>query len=471
MRKNLLISCLLILIVPCVVWGAEGSGVTGPDDAETPCQCVNVAYYSACPCYRCPQCGRLHGRARPAEPLAPEAAAAEPPAPEAVAPQVEGAPPTDEAYPPPTSTAAAAPASVAPNMMGDTMGSGCGIVRYGATVIGNVNHPTFGCSRQKIAENNSPMPRNRLYLTYQHFHNANHNMVTEDDQYLDIVDIHDTHVDKCLLGVEKTFLCDNLSVQLQVPFASQLTNDMFQDYGNPPSAPHDYDLQFGNVSVALKALLWRRRCLAISSGLLVETPTAPNVKIHAVEPLDLDPSDPYLDFHLLYRNDSVIVSPFLGMLYTPNSCYFVQGFTQVDIPVSDSSLVFDPTVDGALQPRQEFHFSGQTMMRFDLGAGVWLYRNPCACNLKGLAMLFEAHYSTTLDDADVYVIDTPGVEGGTLQFGNSLNRVDIINLTVGPTLELANGSTIAAGFVLPLDDAPEKPFDFEFQLQVNLFRG
>ena len=114
MPKNLLTSCLLILLVPGILWAAETSDAVGAEDAESPCACVNVAYHATCPCFRCPRCGRVHRRVGPAE------AAETPEAPGALeAPSVddtrvedEGVPTFEETYPQPTGTAAAAPASV-----------------------------------------------------------------------------------------------------------------------------------------------------------------------------------------------------------------------------------------------------------------------------------------------------------------------------------------------------------------------
>jgi hypothetical protein len=378
-------------------------------------------------------------------------------------------------------TFASAPAAAgSPNMKGDSLGGGCGTVRFEGVVVSEVNHPFFGCSRQKIAENNSPMPRDRVYFTYQHFRNAIFNTVTDDDPDPDLTDAQDTDVDKYLLGVERTLWTDKLSVQLQIPFANQLDTDMLLDFRTPPSAPGDTEVAFGNISVALKAVLLEDRCrrFLLSGGVMVELPTSSDVSIRALDITDF--TDPLtgqdipreLDFRMLFHNDSVILSPFLGALYRPNSRYFFQGFWQLDTDVSGSDLDFDPTVTSAGAPvptvDRTFHFSGQTLMRFDLGGGVWLYRNRCARGLSGVAMLLEVHHSTTLDDADIFTIDTPGLPGGTIDFGNVANRIDITNLTLGPTFEISNRGLVGVGCVLPLSEGDNKPFDFEFQLQIDL---
>ena len=42
----------------------------------------------------------------------------------------------------------------------------------------------------------------------------------------------------------------------------------------------------------------------------------------------------------------------------------------------------------------------QNLGFFDLGAGYWLYRDPDAPRLTGIAAITELHYTTSLQDAD-----------------------------------------------------------------------
>jgi hypothetical protein len=400
-----------------------------------------------------------------------------PPADGEVDPSLEGSlsqPDPSQAYLTTLASAYSGPAE----MKGDTVGGGCGTVRFEGVVVAEVNHPYFGCSRQKIAENNSPLPRSRVYVNYQHFHNAILNTITDDDVTPAVTSTRDTHVDRFLFGIERTFWDDVVSVQVQVPYAQQLNDEMFLDFVTP-SAPGDTQGMLGNVSVALKAILHRACCdrFLVSGGVLVEFPTASDVDLRAVDITDsevapgvFEPRE--LDFRLLYHNDSLIVSPFLAAFYMPNERYFLQGFTQVDTDVNGSDLDFNPTVTSSGVPiattNSSFHFSGQTFLRLDAGAGVWLYRNRCAPRISGVAMLVELHYSTTLDDADIYQIPTPGIANGTIDFGNVANRLDIVNLTFGPTFEVRNRGTVGLGAVVPLSDGDNKPFDFEVQAQVNL---
>jgi hypothetical protein len=55
--------------------------------------------------------------------------------------------------------------------------------------------------------------------------------------------------------------------------------------------------------------------------------------------------------------------------------------------------------------------------------------------------------------------------------GNQRNRVDILDLTVGNTIEIAQQATIGTGFVFPLRTGSNRTFDWEFQLLLNYYFG
>jgi len=101
----------------------------------------------------------------------------------------------------------------------------------------------------------------------------------------------------------------------------------------------------------------------------------------------------------------------------------------------------------------------------DLEIGRWLYRNPRAPWLSGVACVVEFHYTTTLQDADS-VTAIVGLD--SLTFGNSANRMDVPNLTVGLHGEIADRTLLRVGGVFPLDDdADDRFFDAELQVQVE----
>jgi hypothetical protein len=51
--------------------------------------------------------------------------------------------------------------------------------------------------------------------------------------------------------------------------------------------------------------------------------------------------------------------------------------------------------------------------------------------------------------------------------GNQLNRVDVVNLTLGTVAQIGP-LEVVNGFVVPLSTGGEKAFDLEYNLQVQL---
>ncbi len=107
-------------------------------------------------------------------------------------------------------------------MIGDSPGGGCGAMEVGGFSPFTIGHPTYGCSRLNIAENNTPIVSDRIYTSYRHFHNS-----TE-------VDIFSTapfggrnsvDIDTITIGIER-MLTEQNSIELRVPINRQLTSDI-----------------------------------------------------------------------------------------------------------------------------------------------------------------------------------------------------------------------------------------------------
>ena len=55
---------------------------------------------------------------------------------------------------------------------------------------------------------------------------------------------------------------------------------------------------------------------------------------------------------------------------------------------------------------------------------------------------------------------------GGMFIGNQLNRVDIMNLSMGCAAAIGK-TQIINGFVVPISSGEEKAFDFEYDLQIH----
>jgi hypothetical protein len=314
-----------------------------------------------------------------------------------------------------------------PNMFGDSFGpqlqvcdvSGCGLVDL---------PPPGGTRRVKISENNKSLPMDRVFFSYNHYQNAI-------DATVAGLGTQSFPIDQYTFGVEKTF-CDKLwSVELRMPFST-----------TPRIAGTDLTLdsgEVGNLAVIFKRLLFLSQTTAVAIGLPIETPTGSDVSGEGVVN------------SFVLSNDAVHLAPFIGFLNMPNDRVFCQGFLQMDIAANGNRVIFGDNFLGRLPE--------QNLLYLDLALGYWLYRNPCARCITGLATIVEYHYTTTLQDA---VFVTGSDQFQQLTFGNTFNRMDISNLTVGLHTELGK-TTVRVGGVFPLGGASNRLFDAEVQVSVN----
>ncbi len=359
----------------------------------------------------------------PAEPLV------QPPGPEEKA----AAPP-----PPPPTLAARRPLvrlAGMPNMFGDFFGATGQIQTFtfdtqqGLWVRGAIDIPSAGGSgRVKIAENNKALPMNRAFFVYNHYENA---LAASGG----VGAPRSFSIDRYTLGLEKTFCCDRWSAEVRMPFSSvyRFSTDSF----------HVEDGEVGNLTVSLKRLLWSNEITAVVAGLGVNVPTGSDVTGH------LDGTD------FAVRNQAVHLLPYAGLLRAPNDRWFLHGFLQTDIATNGNRVELDGQSLGML--------TEQNLLHVDLSLGRWLYRNPRAYRLSGLAAVAEFHYGTTLQDADV----VSGLAGrSAIAISNPFNRLDIPDLTMGLHAEIAKTS-VRVGAIFPLKDDPDRGFDTEIQVSVN----
>lgn len=349
-------------------------------------------------------------------------------------------------------------ASLAPGMIGDSFFTRGQILGMTPSAHGGVIDIP-GMRRAKIGENNSPLPRDRFYFTYQHFHNA----IRAEDFSWEVPGYAfrqvDFSVNRYVLGFERTFFDEWCSVDVRVPL-----QDSVRFNASPwPPFPGVNDFLFtarpdagilGNISLTLKSLLYESQTTAVSAGIMLDLPTGPNVSGTMY----------YSPYQL--QNESVHLGPFVGALYEPNEDWFFQGFLQVDIDPNGSSFLVQDLFD---PPAQVGTVQDQTLLYLDISAGRWLLRRPGSL-CTGVAGLVELHYTTTLQDADLVRVsgaDLP-VLFNYLEVGNLYNRSDVLNLTTGLHFQFARGLDLRVAGAVPLrSPESDRCFDFEAIAQVN----
>jgi hypothetical protein len=340
-----------------------------------------------------------------------------------------------------------------PKMFGDIFFAG-GDVRGSFTPVGvgpqldaRSSLPLGGARRLKIAENGSPIPDDRVYFMYNHFHNSLAAQVlplAAPPGASGLAGV-DSNIDRYVVGIERMYLDDLASIEVRMPWCSSFdfqagTFDM--DGGN-----------VGNLQVVMKYLLLADDISSLGAGLAVDIPTGSDVS------LSFAGGDPILQLGAItIENDAVHLLPYLGLVLADDTL-FIQFFGQLDFAVNGNDV-------RSLLLAGDSQFNDQNLLFLDVSAGYWLYRDPDACAITGLAALAELHYTTSIQDADQVVI--PQINSRPAVIGNEFNRFDVLNLTAGFDTEIANTTSLRVGAAVPVEgDFDDRFFDAELQVQVN----
>jgi hypothetical protein len=332
------------------------------------------------------------------------------------------------------------------------------------------------------------------------------------------------------IAYEKSFADGLFSLEARIPFANGLLADQHLNggridgeysLGSPPTffvldvTPTPQDTWGSNgweiedVSLILKAAIYRdpARNLWFSGGLQVVAPTARNVDLTATDFFTIGfPSTPFdmntvgqrlRTFHI--DNQTWAVSPFLALSMMPRPRTFFNAFLQLDVPVGADTLhysqryealtptsyttnqsvlaPFVPEFPGG-QPIQEDYTAAvhdQVLAHLDLGAGWWLYENPQARWLRGVAPTLEFHLTQTLGKPDVLqlpasAMTVPSPTGFVPEpvptVGNPYN-ITLTDVTVGIDALVGKASVLAVGAAFPLGTGNNRTFDSEVLVKFN----
>jgi hypothetical protein len=308
--------------------------------------------------------------------------------------------------------------------------------------VGAFDIPGAGGSRRvKIAENSSPFPVDRVYFMYNHFHNV---YEFQETQVVPILQTFQRQlpIDRYTVGVEKTFWDEWASVELRLPMNGSLdaAGSAFAVNGG----------HYGNLAVIVKRLLYDDGVLAMSAGLGLDLPTGSEAEGRIGTN------------RFTFENDSVHLLPYLGLIWQPADELFFTGFLQVDVAANGNEVVL---ATPGFPQRSLGQYNEQNLLYADLGAGYWLYRNPYAEFITGVAALVEAHYTTAVQDSDAVLVETSQL---TMQISNPLNRFDVVNATLGVNFDFSGTANLRVAGVFPLgDEADQRLFDSEVQVQFN----
>ncbi len=292
-----------------------------------------------------------------------------------------------------------------------------------------------GVGRLKIAEGGSVLPTDRVFFRYSNIHNVAYSNANRS-------------LNRFVPGFEKMFFDGLTSFELRAPFATDATTTSSLDLNQ---FSNGYDTRFGNLSLVAKALLHQTDTLVFSGGLGIALPTASDVRVNYPNGTSL----------LQVKNESVHLQPFLGLLYTPNTRLFAQGFLQYDATASGNRVAINSLGNGL---RDAGRLTDPNQIYFDAAVGYWLHRSNETKGLTGIVPTLEIHQTSSTQSGDL-------VSAGPFQVGNFAGSTSITSLVAGTTLEFGRRSQLTAGYATPLGGGADRQYDGAFQLNFNRLLG
>ena len=256
----------------------------------------------------------------------------------------------------------------------------------------NIPSPSGGViGRQRLADDENPLPTDRVFCDYSYFHDAA--LASPSD------------ANRLVPGFEKTFFNGNMSVEMRFPMGVMESNSLVAD--NPTFGTTG---QFGDMQVIFKAIVDQEETWALSVGLDVSVPTGPDVNVGLADGTPL----------VKIANRSTHLLPFLGLLVTPNEDWFAQAYLQFDVGANGDPVYANVNGTG-LTPNGEIY--DQTQIFVDTLIGRWLYRNPSR-RYSGFAAVLETHYTGGLNAPSALQAGNYAIGGGTaaLQCPGSYHR-------------------------------------------------
>jgi hypothetical protein len=288
--------------------------------------------------------------------------------------------------------------SFAPNVIGDLLYTSRS-VSFGFVRVNGVTD-FFGLANTSIVnssvdENNSPLPKDRLYFRYNLYSRAQAvtglsptviPLTTQPTAtfppgsefpgkqlppaLLQLPTTKHYDLDMYTFGAEKTFLDGQFSVEVRAPFFTSLashnilstgvpggtTGVLDSAYGGPGNAnfrvlstPENTlgrdDTEWGNLTLVLKGLVYRN-CdsgFSLSAGAGMTLPTGQDEHLTVVD-YAAPPSDPFASSmrrqNIVIGNDTMSVSPFLAALWIPSKELFTQSFVSVEVPIGSSPITY-----------------------------------------------------------------------------------------------------------------------------------
>ncbi|MBM4076186.1 MAG: hypothetical protein FJ267_11120 [Planctomycetes bacterium] len=288
----------------------------------------------------------------------------------------------------------------------------------------------------KLAENTSPLPRDRVFSSFNYFDNVN--LVPGG-----------MSVYRFTPGFEKTFFNGQSSIEVRVPMARTLSSSTVTDGSSIFYDTDQYEI--GNLTTYFKVLLWGNDQFALSSGVGVAAPTADDIRLY----------DTGGDALAVIKNDVWHIMPFIGSVFTPTDRLYFQNLIQLDTATSGNSISI---LDGVLT--KAGYLNDPTFLFCSMGTGYWLYQSDDPSSaISRVSVLSEIHFNNSLQKTDVVTAN----DGSTV--GAPAQRIQSINGIIGTNVMLGENRSLTLGYVVPIGNGSDQAFDGEFRALFNWYFG
>jgi hypothetical protein len=293
----------------------------------------------------------------------------------------------------------------------------------------------------KVSDNNSPIPRDRVYYTFQYYSDA---------PLIRVPGSRGADIDMQAhrFGIEKTIFDGRASLELILPFQTS-TASIITD--RPLSVNGLSETEFGQLAFGTKAIAFGTDNSTLSVGLRVECPTDKDLGTES----------------LRYETTAFYFTPYLGFVFNHEDWFF-QGFVSHRIRGGELTRILAGSPVGAVRDPNQFSFDG--------GIGYWLYRDVSSPWLTGIVPTVELHYQWQTESESQPFLNE-------LLYGD---HVDMLNLSVGVTAILGHDITASLAWVAPMRSTTlrsksgptagiivptDRHFEGEFVFQVNAHFG
>jgi hypothetical protein len=261
----------------------------------------------------------------------------------------------------------------------------------------------------KFADNQTPMPVDRLTYSFNFFDYVNQAVNSQLG-----VPLHRIQAYRSVFGFEKTFLDQRASFGMRLPLNTLTADSPIPNLGRTSTA-------VGDLTAYFKYALWidRPRGRVVSAGLAVTMPTGPGT---------------FGGANYLRGLHYTGIQPYIGEQWTWRDWYLIN-FSSIDISTNSRDV---------------------TIFYKDIAIGYFLYRNGNPSGwIRSVAPTFETH------------INTPFNHNHPFSRRDLAATCEVVDLTEGLNVFLRGNSVLSFGIVEPVTGP--RPFSLEALLLFNKF--